>query len=149
MLHLFNYRKGITISSLLVLNLIFVGQSIADVSVIVHLDNNSTFNKKIIKKIFLGKSKSFDNGNIAILLSPKMGSPASDDFNKKVLKKSLPQLNAYWSKMIFTGKGTPPQEMESASDIISAIAGNKDAISFIDTANVTDAVKVVATFKGE
>ncbi len=48
--------------------------------------------------------------------------------------------------MIFTGKGTPPQEMDSASDIISAIAGNKDAISFIESGSVTDAVKVVATF---
>jgi len=146
MLHTFNYKKGVAISSLLVSNLIFIGQSIAEVSVIVHPDNNSTFNKKIIKKIFLGKSKSFDNGKIVILLSPKTGSPASLAFNKSVLRKTAPQINAYWSKMIFTGRGTPPQEMSSAGDIISAIAGNKDAISFIDTGSVTDAVKVVATF---
>ena len=146
MLHTFNYKKGVAISSLLVSNLIFVSQSIAEVSVIVHIDNNSTFNKKIIKKIFLGKSKSFDNGKVVILLSPKTGSPASVEFNKGVLRKTASQINAYWSKMIFTGKGTPPQEMDSADDIISAIAENKDAISFIDTASVTDAVKVVATF---
>ena len=48
--------------------------------------------------------------------------------------------------MIFTGKGTPPQEMASASDIVSAIAANKDAISYIDASAVTDAVKVVGTF---
>lgn len=146
MLHTFNYRKGIAISSLLVSNLIFVSQSIAEVSVIVHPDNNSTFDKTIIKKMFLGKSKNFDNGKVVILLSPKTGTPASDEFNKNVLRKTAPQINAYWSKMIFTGKGTPPQEMESATEIISAIAGNKDAISFIDTGSVTDAVKVVATF---
>tara|TARA_B110001454_G_C12679541_1_gene417391 strand:+ start:652 stop:1092 length:441 start_codon:yes stop_codon:yes gene_type:complete len=146
MLHTFNYRKGIAISSLLVSNLIFVSQSIAEISVIVHPDNNSTFDKTIIKKMFLGKSKSFDNGKVVILLSPKTGTSASDEFNKNVLRKTAPQINAYWSKMIFTGKGTPPQEMESADDIISAIAGNKDAISFVDTSSVTDAVKVVATF---
>ncbi len=146
MLHTFKYKKGVVISSLLVSNLMFVGQSIAEVSVIVHPENSSTFNNKIIKKIFLGKSKNFDNGKVVILLSPKADSAVSQEFNKSVLKKTPPQVNAYWSKMIFTGKGTPPQEMPSTSDIIAAIAGNKDAISFIDSASVTDAVKVVATF---
>ena len=101
MLHTFNYRKGIAISSLLVSNLIFVSQSIAEISVIVHPDNNSTFDKTIIKKMFLGKSKSFDNGKVVILLSPKTGTSASDEFNKNVLRKTAPQINAYWSKMIF------------------------------------------------
>jgi len=146
MLHTLNFKRGIAISSLLVSNLIFVSQSIAGVSVIVHPENNSTFSKKIIKKIFLGKSKNFDNGKVILLLSPKTGSSASNEFNKAILKKTASQINAYWSKMIFTGKGTPPQEIESVSEIISAIAENKDAIAFIDAGSVTDAVKVVATF---
>jgi len=146
MLHTLNFKRGIAISSLLVSNLIFVSQSIAGVSVIVHPENNSTFSKKIIKKIFLGKSKNFDNGKVILLLSPKTGSSASNEFNKAILKKTASQINAYWSKMIFTGKGTPPQEIESVSEIISAIAENKDAIAFIDADSVTDAVKVVATF---
>jgi len=146
MLHLFNYKKGIAISSLLVSHLIFLSQSVAEVSVIVHPENDSSFDKATIKKIFLGKSKNFENGKIVILLSPKTGTPASIEFNENVLGKSASQINAYWSKMIFTGKGTPPQELETAEDIISAITGNRDAISFIDTASVTDAVKVVATF---
>jgi len=116
------------------------------VSVIVHPENASSFDKRTLKKIFLGKSKSFDNGRVAILLSPSQEDPIREDFNKKVLNKSSNQVNAYWSKMIFTGKGVPPQEMASASEIISAIAANKDAISYIDSTAVTSAVKVVATF---
>jgi len=146
MLCLFKNKKWIVVVSLLFSNLLFLNSSNAEVSVVVHPENSSTFDKSIIKKIFLGKSKSFNNGRVAILLSPAEGDPARQVFNKKVLKKSSNQVNAYWSKMIFTGKGVPPQEMASASDIISAIAANKDAISYIDSTAVTSAVKVVATF---
>jgi ABC-type phosphate transport system substrate-binding protein len=118
----------------------------AEVAVVVHPENTSTFNKSNIKKIFLGKTKSFNNGRVAILLSPSQDDPTRKDFNKKVLNKSNNQVNAYWSKMIFTGTGVPPQEMATASEIISAIAANKDAISYIDSTAVTSAVKVVATF---
>jgi len=146
MLRLFKNSKWITVIGLLISNLLFMHQSIAEVSVIVHPENASSFDKRTLKKIFLGKSKSFDNGRVAILLSPSQEDPVREDFNKKVLNKSSNQVNAYWSKMIFTGKGVPPQEMASASEIISAIAANKDAISYIDSTAVTSAVKVVATF---
>jgi len=146
MLYLFKYSKWITAFGLLFANLLFINYSMAEVAVVVHPDNTSTFNKGNIKKIFLGKTKSFNNGRVAILLSPNQDDPTRKDFNKKVLNKSNNQVNAYWSKMIFTGKGVPPQEMASASEIISAIAANKDAISYIDSTAVTSAVKVVATF---
>jgi len=119
----------------------------AEVVVVVNPSNTSTFDKSKIKKIFLGKTKSFENGRAAILLSPTPDSAAREQFNKLVLGKSSNQINAYWSKMIFTGKGIPPQEMKSDSELIEAIAANQDTIGYIDAASVTDAVKVVAKFK--
>ncbi|WP_205623836.1 hypothetical protein [Pseudoalteromonas rubra] len=41
----------------------------AEVVVIVHPSNDSSFDKDEIKKIFLGKTKSFSNGRNAILIS--------------------------------------------------------------------------------
>jgi len=142
----FKCQKWITLLFLFIANLLFINYSTAAVVVVVHPENNSTFDKKSIKKMFLGKSKSFSNGRSAILISPDKSDPSRNAFNKSVLGKSSNQVNAYWSKMIFTGKGVPPQEMATASDIISAISANKDAISYLDAAAVTDAVKVVGTF---
>jgi len=126
---------------------IFYKTANAEVAVVVNTSNTSTFDKSKIKKIFLGKTKSFENGRAAILLSPKPDSATREQFNKLVLGKTSNQINAYWSKMIFTGKGIPPQEMKSDSELIESIAANKDTIGYIDAASVTDAVKVVAKFK--
>ncbi len=141
-------KKGffLLIFTLVISNSFFISNSVAEVSVVVHPDNGSTFDKSVIKKIFLGKSKLFKNGRNAILISPKPGDPVRNAFNQEVLNKSETQVNAYWARMQFTGKGSPPQEMNSAQDIISAISENKDAISYLDSSAVTSDVKVVAKF---
>ncbi len=119
---------------------------LANVSIIVHPSNDSSFDKASIKKIFLGKSKRFSNGKTAILISADHSDPATSEFNSKVIGKSSSQIKAYWSKILFTGKGTPPQEMSSNGEIINAISSNPDAIGFISADAVSDSVKVVATF---
>jgi len=146
MLNRFKKVKWLAVLSFSVGSLLTMNQAIADVAIVVHPSNTSDFNKSTIKKLFLGKSKSFSNGRVALLLSSSATAAATKEFNKKVIGKSNSQVNAYWSKMIFTGKGTPPQQLPSPAEIVSAISVNPDAIGYMDTSAVTSAVKVVATF---
>lgn len=128
------------------LTIISLPKAIADVAIVVHPSNESTFDQSTIKKIFLGKTKSFSNGRSAILISSNYSDPVTDEFNSKVIGKSSSQVKAYWSKILFTGKGTPPQEMKTNSEVVTAVASNPDAIGYIDASAVTGDVKVVATF---
>ncbi|WP_254304061.1 phosphate ABC transporter substrate-binding protein [Shewanella sp. VB17] len=146
MLNLFKYIKMLVILSLSLASLLTVNLAVAEVAVIVHPSNASDFDASTIKKIFLGKQKSFSNGKTAIVLSVNNSDPVMTEFNQKVMDKSNSQIKAYWSKIIFTGKGTPPQEMASAGEVISSISSNPDSIGYIDASLATDAVKVVAKF---
>jgi ABC-type phosphate transport system substrate-binding protein len=139
------YRKK-AVLTLIVSSILFPILSLAEIAVIVNKENNSTFDKGTIKKLFLGKAKQFSNGRAAILLNPPADDPIRKEFNEKVLEKTDAQVNAYWSKMMFTGQGIPPQEMKSTSEILSAVQENKDAISYIDASAVTSDVKVVGKF---
>ncbi|MEW6982191.1 phosphate ABC transporter substrate-binding protein [Colwelliaceae bacterium 6471] len=143
---LFKKVKWIVVIGISAVGLLTINQAAAEVAIVVHPSNNSSFDQSTIKKIFLGKTKSFSNGRSAILLSASPKDPVTEEFNEKVIGKSSNQVNAYWSKMIFTGKGTPPQEMSSTDAIISAISANPDAIGYVDASAATSAVKVVATF---
>ena len=138
--------KGLTAVGVFAFSLFSSYQVFADVAVIVHPSNDSSIDQSAIKRMFLGKTKAFSNGRSAILLSLDPSSPITEEFNREVMGKSGSQIKAHWSKMIFTGKGTPPQEMASIAEIISAVSANPDAIAFVDAASVTDAVKVIATF---
>jgi hypothetical protein len=67
-------------------------------------------------------------------------------FNEKILNKTSSQMKAYWSKLVFTGKGTPPKELLSDKEVIDLVSKNPNMIGYIQKESVTAAVKVVATF---
>jgi ABC-type phosphate transport system substrate-binding protein len=118
----------------------------AEVSVIVHPSNNNSFDKNAIKRIFLGKSRAFPSGGEAIPGAFKDGTPESNEFTSAVLSKTPKQLKAYWAKMIFTGKGTPPQAMESNQSILDVVSSNPSSIGFVLSGSESGSVKVVGKF---
>lgn len=118
----------------------------ADVAVIVHLKNAQAFDKSSISQLFLGKDKTFANKETAFLIAQSESSPATLEFNSKILEKNAKQLKSHWSRLVFTGKGVPPNEMASDADVINEIKRNANAIGYVDAAAVTKDVKVVAVF---
>ena len=126
--------------------LLVSSQSFAEVAVIVNPANNSAISEKDIKRIFLGKSKSFSDGKKITPYYLASGHKPRDEFNKKVLRKSESQLKAYWSKLIFTGKGTPPDALGSVEALIAAVAEDPSAIGYIDASSVDDKVKVIKKY---
>lgn len=117
----------------------------ADIALIVHPNNSATVSDSDIKALFLGKQRSFSDGKQAIPLVVVESEASRSEFNTKVLSKTDAQLKAYWSKLTFTGKGTPPREVSSA-EMIQLVSDNPATIGFVDASKVTAAVKVVATY---
>ncbi len=118
----------------------------ADVAVIVHPSNLSQLDKTTINRMFMGREKSFSNGDLVIPIGQHATDNTATEFNQAVLNKSARQLKAYWSKLVFTGKGRPPKEVANDAEMIDLVASNPNFIGYVDAASVTDDVKVVATF---
>lgn len=118
----------------------------ADVAIIVNTNNSNTLSDNDISRLFLAKMKSFDSGNKALPINLKVGNSVRDEFEEKVLKKNSQQVKAYWSKLVFSGKGKPPKEKSSDAEIIAFIISNPGAIGYVDAASVNDKVKVVKVF---
>ncbi|WP_299265798.1 phosphate ABC transporter substrate-binding protein [uncultured Psychrosphaera sp.] len=118
----------------------------AEIAVVVHPSNASALDSSAISRIFLGKLKSFDGGGQAVPINQESSMAATDEFNSKVLNKSGSQLKSYWSKLVFTGKGTPPKVVANDAEVISLISANPNLIGYIDATAVTGTVKVIAKF---
>lgn len=126
---------------------LFVSYSLlADVAVVVHHANSATLDPAEIAKLYLGRSKSFSDGSAAIPLAQAESSAATAIFNEKILNKTGSQMKAYWSKLVFTGKGTPPQELLTDKEVIDLVSQNPNMIGYVDQGSITTAVKVVASF---
>lgn len=94
----------------------------------------------------MGKTKSFPDGSQAVPVDQNEGSATRATFNEKVLNKSDSQLKSYWSRLIFTGKGTPPKESGTDAEVKALVANNPNIIGYIDSAAVDASVKVVHKF---
>ena len=88
---------------------------------------------------FLGKSATFTP------LDQPESSAIRTDFYHKVADKDPAQIKALWSKLVFTGKGLPPKEYSSNTEVKRAVAADPKAIGYIDKLAVDDTVKVVLT----
>lgn len=118
----------------------------ADIAVIVHPSNSNAMDASAISRLFLGKSKKFPDGTVAIPLNQIESSTATVQFNSKALKKSSSQLKAYWSKLVFTGKGSPPKSVDNNGAVLELVSSNPNIIGYIDSNELTDKVKVLTTF---
>lgn len=119
----------------------------AETAVIVSSSNtNTSLDSDTVSRIYLGKSSSFPSGDQAVPVDQSEGSATREAFNDSVLGKSSSQLKAYWSRLIFTGKGTPPKEVGDDAAVKSLVAANPNMIGYVDSGVVDDSVKVVLTF---
>lgn len=129
------------------LSLMFIGMNAcAEIAVIVHLQNTVKLNATDISQLFLGKISSFPDGAIAIPVALSRGNYSREFFNKAVLNKTENQYKAFWSRLVFTGKASPPSEFEDSSQLRDLVSKNPALIGYIDSGRVNDTVKVIATF---
>ena len=96
-----------------------------------------------VADIFLGQVGHFPDGGEAVALDQSVGSPQRDEFYAKVTAKTPALVKAYWTKMIFTGRGQPPREAPSSAAIRKLVADNPALIGYIDRSALDASVKPV------
>lgn len=118
----------------------------AGTAIIINANNTSGIDVEMVKRIYLGKSKAFPDGSRAIPLTFETGNGLRNIFNKDVLGKSESQYSAFWSKLVFTGRGTPPEMISNENEMLTLVATNPNTIGFIDESKVDGSVKIVGMF---
>ena len=93
--------------------------------------------------IFLGKASRFPDGTQAVPIDQAEGSASRDEFYLRFAGKSPAQLNAHWSKIIFTGRGQPPRAVANGADLKMRLAENPNAIGYLEQDQVDQSVRVI------
>ncbi len=94
--------------------------------------------------VFLGRSNALpgSSGTAALVDLPE-GSAVREQFYSKAAGKTSAQVKAAWSRLTFSGKATPPKELNSAADVKKFVAANPEAVGYIEKSAVDSSVKVV------
>lgn len=118
----------------------------AEIAVIVHPSNPLELDITDIYRLYLGKRKDFPDGRRAIPVDQVEGARSRASFIDAVLNKTDQQLKSYWSYKLFTGKGTPPIQLQDDIEVKQVVAANPATIGYVDAAVVDETVKVIYLF---
>ncbi len=111
-------------------------------TVIVHAGNaTAQLDEGKMKDLFLGKSTSWEAGGSVKIALAKDGAATEALMGK--LGKNLSQFTTGWKKLVFTGKGSMPETVDSDDAVVAFVAATPGAIGFVDEAKVKDGVKAI------
>lgn len=97
-----------------------------------------------VAAIFLAKTSEFPGGGgQAVPIDQSEGVGLRDEFYQKVANRDAAQLKAYWSRLVFTGKGQPPKAMPNSGEVKKLVSTNPNMIGYIEKAAVDASVKVL------
>jgi len=100
-----------------------------------------------VTAIFLGQTAQFPDGAEVAAIDQPVGSATRDAFYSQVASKSPALLKAYWSKMLFTGRGQPPREVDGNAAVRKLVAETPGMIGYIDRSALDATVRPVLVLR--
>ena len=99
-----------------------------------------------VVNIFLGRYRRLPNGDTALPIDQPESSPVRADFYRRLVNKDLNEINAYWSRLIFSGRTSPPLQASSAADVMVWLLGQPGGVAYVDRTQVDKRLRIVMEF---
>jgi len=120
--------------------------ALAEVKVVVHPSvKDASITAAQAADVFLGKANTLPSGHKTVPMDQNDGQAAREEFYSKAAKKDSAQLKAYWSRLIFTGKGQPPKVLSDDAEVLQLVANNPNIVGYVSGNANTSRVKVLLT----
>jgi ABC-type phosphate transport system substrate-binding protein len=133
-------KKTLQILSLIILQ-IFSKVHAGDI-VIIGNHNVPKMDLVTIQKIYTGKIVSVSDINVKPV-NAKLGSNERNRFLENVMNQDEEKYTGYWTVRRYIGKGTPPNELNSAAEIIDYVKSTAGAIGYIDATELKTEMNVL------
>lgn len=93
--------------------------------------------------IYLGRYRRLASGVVAEPIDQPVDAEARARFYRRLVSKSLAEINAYWARLVFSGKTRPPQVVESVDSMLRLVATQPGALAYVERAQADARVKIV------
>jgi len=102
------------------------------IQVIVNVQSELTeLNRKQVMSLFLGRARSFPNGKSTKAFDYQIGSQLRENFFEWLTGKSISDIDAYWARLRYSGRTSPPRVISDLDTILYIVSKNHNAIAYI------------------
>lgn len=96
-----------------------------------------------VQKIYTGKVISVSGQSIKPV-NVKIGATERNRFLQEYMNQDEEKYTAYWTVRRYIGKGTPPNELSSATEIMDYVQSTPGAIGYVDEAEIKEGINVIS-----
>lgn len=118
----------------------------AEIAVVAGKDSAiASLDERQVADLFLAKTKHLSDGSRVRVFELSDNTYRASFYNE-VAGKTLPQINSYWTTLIFTGKGKPPKTIDEAKALIELLNKDPNAISYLPLSQTDESLKILYVF---
>lgn len=93
--------------------------------------------------VFFGRNRQYFNGLEAQPVDMVDNHPDRARFYSALVGKDLSEVNAYWSRQVFSGRLQPPVKVGTAEEVIKWVISHPGGIGFVELSKADARVRVV------
>lgn len=139
---MFNFLRIFTFLMWALLSIFVYGQE--PLAVVVNKDNPvDELSRSELIDLFMGKYVAFPNDTKAIPVELEGEHEVKIKFYQNLVGMPLSRVNAYWSRLRFTGRKRSAVFQLNENDLIAFIIANEQAIGYVPESFITEDLKVV------
>lgn len=101
-----------------------------------------TLSRNDVINIFMGRFRQLPSGATAQPIDMPV-SPVRAQFYRVLVNKEPAEINAYWARLVFAGRTSPPIQADTADDVLKALRANPGGIAYLERSRVTSREKIV------
>ena len=106
----------------------------ADIFVVVNTANPvRNLNTREVADLYLGRSRTYPNGQPAQILDQPNARNEREQFFRLLVNMPLAQVNAYWARLTFTGRQSPPEVRIDDQAVLADVSRSAQAIGYVGT----------------
>lgn len=106
----------------------------AEIVVVVNPDSGVTeMSRDEVVNIYMGRYQGLPTGDTAF---PVDLEPLREEFYRRLVNRTLSEVNSYWARLVFSGRASPPRRVDNPTAVLEVVANNRGAIGYLDTADV-------------
>lgn len=139
-----NFRRFILVGLVVSASILAPVAARADMVVVMSANSNvEHLSRDQVINIFMGRYRRLPDDTAAAPLDIGQDTPERQYFYHHLLNKTLAEINAYWARLLFSGKTAAPEEVASQRKVLERVAHDPHAIGYVDRQYLNERVKVV------
>lgn len=99
-----------------------------------------------LTNIYMGRYRTLPSGKPAQPIDQPAGSAARVVFYQRLVDKDPASINAYWSRLYFSGKASPPIQAASLAEVIERLLTQPGAIAYLERYQLDSRLRIIFEF---